>query len=266
MKIALGLVTGIVLLAGQNTGTPSSHGEDILSWVQWPAPMACPPQQQHAGASRWFAPTIMRHCGAGGIGSPGGRTAAPVRSVVNRALRRWRSRSRRRFGVIRATVRNRVDNQLFRPRVANRRRRRFGRLRARFSEPDHAAHSRSRPGSPVDPMRTQPQRRHAGASDCEHRDQRQGVKQPRRPTNCGGTDSPLWTNQLFVDAIVHQRADRPSRRSQRQLHAGEGVFPRCEPERSDSRAVGAVQIPLERAILGARDALVICATPADRYG
>jgi len=66
MKIALGLVTGIVLLAGQNTGTPSSHGEDILSWVQWPAPMACPPQQQHAGASRWFAPTIMRHCGAGG--------------------------------------------------------------------------------------------------------------------------------------------------------------------------------------------------------
>lgn len=50
MKIALGLVTGIVLLAGQNTGTPSSHGEDILSWVQWPAPMACPPQQQHAGA------------------------------------------------------------------------------------------------------------------------------------------------------------------------------------------------------------------------
>jgi len=139
MKIALGLVTGIVLLAGQNTGTPSSHGEDILSWVQWPAPMACPPQQQHAGASRWFAPTIMRHCGAGGIGSPGGRTAAPVRSVVNRALRRWRSRSRRRFGVIRTTVRNRVDNQLFRPRVANRRRRRFGRLRARFSEPDHAA-------------------------------------------------------------------------------------------------------------------------------
>ena len=78
MKIALGLVTGIVLLAGQNTGTPSSHGEDILSWVQWPAPMACPPQQQHAGASRWFAPTIMRHCGAGGIGSPGGRTAAPI--------------------------------------------------------------------------------------------------------------------------------------------------------------------------------------------
>jgi len=63
-----------------------------------------------------------------------------VRSVVNRALRRWRSRSRRRFGVIRATVRNRVDNQLFRPRVANRRRRRFDRLRARFSEPDHAAH------------------------------------------------------------------------------------------------------------------------------
>ena len=87
MKIALGLVTGIVLLAGQNTGTPSSHGEDILSWVQWPAPMACPPQQQHAGASRWFAPTIMRHCGAGGIGSPGGRTAAPVRSVVKQPRR-----------------------------------------------------------------------------------------------------------------------------------------------------------------------------------
>ena len=87
MKIALGLVTGIVLLAGQNTGTPSSHGEDILSWVQWPAPMACPPQQQHAGASRWFAPTIMRHCGAGGIGSPGGRTAAPVRSAVKQPRR-----------------------------------------------------------------------------------------------------------------------------------------------------------------------------------
>ena len=266
MKIALGLVTGIVLLAGQNTGTPSSHGEDILSWVQWPAPMACPPQQQHAGASRWFAPTIMRHCGAGGIGSPGGRTAAPVRSVVNRALRRWRSRSRRRFGVIRTTVRNRVDNQLFRPRVANRRRRRFDRLRARFSEPDHAAHSRSRPGSPVDPMRTQPQRRHAGASDCEHRDQRQGVKQPRRPTNCGGTDSPL------VDELALCRRDcSPARGSPQPPQPASaprrrGVFPRCEPERSDSRAVGAVQIPLERATLGARDALVICATPADRYG
>src|SRR4030095_11495646 len=133
MKIALGLVTGIVLLAGQNTGTPSSHGEDILSRVQWPAPMACPPQQQHAGASRWFAPTIMRHCGAGASAprAAGPRLPFPphraeyarwgprVRSVVNRALRRWRSRSRRRFGVIRATVRNRVDNQLFRPRVAN---------------------------------------------------------------------------------------------------------------------------------------------------
>ena len=57
---------GDCLAGRQNTGTPSSHGEDILSWVQWPAPMACPPQQQHAGASRWFAPTIMRHCGAEG--------------------------------------------------------------------------------------------------------------------------------------------------------------------------------------------------------
>ena len=87
MKIALGLVTGIVLLAGQNTGTPSSHGEDILSWVQWPAPMACPPQQQHAGASRWSHQPSCVIVVRGGIGSPGGRTAAPVRSVVKQPRR-----------------------------------------------------------------------------------------------------------------------------------------------------------------------------------
>jgi hypothetical protein len=40
-----------------------------------------------------------------------------------------------------------------------------------------------------------------------------------------------------MDAIVHRRADRPSRRSQRQDCAGEAVFPRCEPERSASRAI-----------------------------
>jgi len=81
-----------------------------------------------------------RRRSAGGIGSAGDRPAAPARSVVNRALRRWRLRLRRRFGVIRATVMNRVDNQLFRATMANRRRRRSDRLRARFSEPDHAAH------------------------------------------------------------------------------------------------------------------------------
>jgi len=42
--------------------------------------------------------------------------------------------------VIRATVRNRVDNQLLRSAMANQRRRRAERLRARFSEWDHAAH------------------------------------------------------------------------------------------------------------------------------
>jgi hypothetical protein len=80
------------------------------------------------------------------------------------------------FGMIRATVRNRVDNQLFRTQMANRRRRRVDRLGPDLVSRIALLTGRSRPGSPVDPTRTQPQRRHAGASDCERRDQATGSK------------------------------------------------------------------------------------------
>lgn len=68
-------------------------------------------------------------------------------------------------------------------------------------------------------------------SDCEHRDQRQGVKRPRRQTDCGGAVS-LPTEGLpgyRLDCSLPFGSPQPPQPTSG--YAGEAVFPRCEPER-----------------------------------